>query len=157
MLLVVDEILTGMGRTGKMFCVEHSGLIPDVLVFGKGTAGGFPLSGIAVREEYNWALEKMSASTTYGGNPMACAAGLATLEVFEEEGILDNVAAVGSFVMKRLQEMQLQHRIIGDVRGRGLLLAIELVWDRTSKQPFNEAGEYVYRRAFEKGLAWIPA
>ncbi len=157
MLLVVDEILTGMGRTGKMFCVEHSGLIPDVLVFGKGTAGGFPLSVIAVREEYNWALEKMSASTTYGGNPMACAAGLATLEVFEEEGILDNVAAVGSFMMKRLQEMQQQHRIIGDVRGRGLLLAIELVWDRTSKQPFNEAGEYVYRRAFEKGLAWIPA
>ena len=88
---------------------------------------------------------------------MACAAGLATLEVFEEEGILDNVAAVGSFMMKRLREMQQQHRIIGDVRGRGLLLAIELVWDRTSKQPFNEAGEYVYRRAFEKGLAWIPA
>jgi 4-aminobutyrate aminotransferase-like enzyme len=157
MLLVVDEVLTGMGRTGKMFCVEHSGLIPDVLVFGKGTAGGFPLSGIAVREEYNWALEKMSASTTYGGNPMACAAGLATLEVFEEEEILDNVAAVGSFMMKRLQEIQQQHRIIGDVRGRGLLLAIELVLDRTSKQPFKEAGEYVYRRAFEKGLAWIPA
>ena len=157
MLLVVDEILTGMGRTGKMFCVEHYGVIPDLLVFGKGAAGGFPLSGIAVREQYVWALEKMSASTTYGGNPMACAAGLATLEVFEEEGILDNVSVVGSFIMKRLEEMLQSHRIIGDVRGKGLLLALELVHDKNEKQPFIEAGEYVYLRASERGIAWIPA
>jgi 4-aminobutyrate aminotransferase/4-aminobutyrate aminotransferase/(S)-3-amino-2-methylpropionate transaminase len=157
MLFVVDEILTGMGRTGKMFCVEHYDLIPDVLVFGKGTAGGFPLSGIAVREEIAWALEKMSASTTYGGNPMACAAGLATLEVFEEEGILDNVEAVSTFMLRELKKMKNGHSIIGDVRGKGLLLAIDLVRNPSGNEPFAEAGEYVYRAAFSRGLAWIPA
>jgi 4-aminobutyrate aminotransferase-like enzyme len=157
MLLVVDEILTGMGRTGKNFCVEHSGVVPDVLVFGKGTAGGFPLSGFAVRREHDWALEKMSASTTYGGNPMACAAGLATLEVMEEERILDNVNRVGAFLMERLRGMKERHPIVGDVRGRGLLLAVDLVKDRDSREPFAEAGKRVYEKAFSKGLAWIPA
>jgi 4-aminobutyrate aminotransferase/4-aminobutyrate aminotransferase/(S)-3-amino-2-methylpropionate transaminase len=157
MLLVVDEILTGMGRTGRMFCVEHTGVLPDAIVFGKGAAGGFPLSGIAVKEEHAWALEKMSASTTYGGNPMACAAALATLEVFEEEHILDNVNRVGAFVMKGLQKMREGHTIIGDVRGKGLLLAIDLVKDRHTREPFVEAGRMVYEKAFEKGLAWIPA
>ena len=157
MLLVVDEILTGMGRTGKMFCVEHYDVIPDILVFGKGTAGGFPLSGFAVREEHAWALEKMSASTTYGGNPLACAAGCATLEVFEEENLLDNVNTVGAFMMQELLKMKEQHKLIGDVRGKGLLLAIDLVKDRNTREPFVEAGKMVYERAFSKGVAWIPA
>jgi len=157
MLLVVDEILTGMGRTGKMFCVEHYGVVPDIIVFGKGTAGGFPLSGIAVKEEYDWALETMSASTTYGGNPMACAAAYATLEVFEEENILDNVNKVGAFIMDKLRMMKDEHKIIGDVRGKGLLLAIDLVKDKKTKEPFIEAGQIVYEKAFSKGLAWIPA
>jgi len=157
MLLVVDEILTGMGRTGKNFFVEHLGLVPDVIVFGKGTAGGFPLSGFAVRKENDWSLEKMSASTTYGGNPMACAAGLATLEVFQEENILDNVNMVGAFVMARMQKIKERHRIVGDVRGKGLLLAIDLVKDRTTREAFIEAGKMVYEKAFSRGLAWIPA
>ncbi|MFH0795787.1 MAG: aspartate aminotransferase family protein [Candidatus Omnitrophota bacterium] len=157
MLLVADEILTGMGRTGKMFCVEHCNVIPDIIVFGKGAAGGFPLSGFAIKEEYNWALEKMSASTTYGGNPMACAAAYATLEVFEEENILDNVNKVGAFIMNKLKIMKEEHKIIGDVRGKGLLLAIELVKDKNTKEPFPEAGRMVYKKAFSKGLAWIPA
>ena len=157
MLFVVDEILTGMGRTGKMFCVEHYEVIPDIIIFGKGTAGGFPLSGIAVREEHAWALEKMSASTTYGGNPMACAAACATLEVFEEENILDNVIEIGEILMRKLKKMKSSHKIIGDVRGRGLLMAIELVKDVNTKEPFVEAGRMVYEKAFIKGLAWIPA
>lgn len=156
MLLVVDEVLTGMGRTGKNFCVEHYGVVPDVIVFGKGTASGFPLSGFAIREEYSWALEKMSASTTYGGNPIACAAGLATLEVFEEEKILDNVNQVGSFIMRQLRRMKQAHPIIGDVRGKGLILGIDLVKDRETREPFIEAGKMVYQLAFRKGLAWIP-
>jgi 4-aminobutyrate aminotransferase-like enzyme len=157
MLLVADEILTGMGRTGKNFCVEHFGVVPDVIVFGKGTAGGFPLSGFAIRREYDWALEKMSASTTYGGNPMACAAGLATLEVFEEEKLLDNVNRVSAFLMDRLAKIKQAHPMVGDVRGKGLLLAIDLVKDRSSRDPFAEAGRMVYEKAFTKGLAWIPA
>ena len=157
MLLVVDEILAGMGRTGKNFCVEHYGVVPDIIVFGKGTAGGFPLSGFAIREEYDWALEKMSASTTYGGNPMACAAGYATLKVIKEERILENVNHVGGVMMKRLKQMKENHTIIGDVRGKGLLLAIDLVKDRDTKEPYTEAGKMVYEEAFRKGVAWIPA
>jgi 4-aminobutyrate aminotransferase/4-aminobutyrate aminotransferase/(S)-3-amino-2-methylpropionate transaminase len=157
MLLVADEILTGMGRTGKLFCVEHYGVIPDVIIFGKGTAGGFPLSGIAVKEEYSWALEKMSASTTYGGNPMACAAAYATLQIFEEEKILENVNKVGAFIFEKLNDMKVNHKIIGDVRGKGLLLAIDLVKDKNTNEPFVEAGKMVYEKAFTRGLAWIPA
>ena len=157
MLLVVDEVLSGMGRTGKMFCIEHYDVVPDILVFGKGTAGGFPLSGFAIKEEYGYALEKMSASTTYGGNPMACAAAYATLQVFEEENILDNVNRVGTFILEKLKKMKANHKIIGDVRGKGLLLAIDLVKDRDSNEPFIEAGKMVYEIAFKKGLAWIPA
>jgi 4-aminobutyrate aminotransferase-like enzyme len=99
----------------------------------------------------------MSASTTYGGNPMACAAGYATLQVFEEENILENVRKVGGFIMKKLEEMKRSHKIIGDVRGKGLLLAIDLVKDTNTKEPFIEAGKFVYENAFSKGLAWIPA
>jgi 4-aminobutyrate aminotransferase/4-aminobutyrate aminotransferase/(S)-3-amino-2-methylpropionate transaminase len=141
LLFVVDEILTGMGRTGKMFCVEHYDVVPDVIVFGKGTAGGFPLSGIAVKEEYS----------------VACAAAYATLEVFEEEKILENVNRVGLHIMKKLTKMKKEHKIIGDVRGKGLLLAIDLVQDETTRAPFIEAGKMVYEKAFSKGLAWIPA
>jgi 4-aminobutyrate aminotransferase-like enzyme len=157
MLLVVDEILAGMGRTGKNFCVDHYGVVPDIIVFGKGTAGGFPLSGFAIKEEYNWALEKMSASTTYGGNPMACAAGYAALQVFEEENLLENVNSVGASVMKKLESIKERHPMVGDVRGKGLLLAIDLVKDRNTREPFAEAGKMVYEKAFAKGLAWIPA
>jgi len=131
--------------------------VPDIIVFGKGVAGGFPISGFAIRKEYEWSLEKMSASTTYGGNPMACAAAYATLQVFEEENILENVVRVGKFIMDILIKMKSSHKIIGDVRGKGLLLAIDLVKDRQTKEPFIEAGKLVYQKAFSKGLAWIPA
>ncbi|MBM3705265.1 MAG: aspartate aminotransferase family protein [Actinobacteria bacterium] len=157
MLLVIDEILTGMGRTGRMFCVEHYGLVPDVIVLGKGVGGGFPVSAFAVKEEYSWALEKASASTTYGGNPIACAAGLATLEVIEEEKILANVNRVGKYLINRLEKLKENHPIVGDVRGKGLLLAIDLVRGRGTNEAFNEAGKAVYEKAFSRGLAWIPA
>lgn len=156
-LFVIDEILTGMGRTGRMFCVEHYNIVPDIIIFGKGTAGGFPLSGIAVRDEHSWALEMMSASTTYGGNPVACAAACATLQVFEEENLLANVKNLGKFIMKKLEKIKREHKIVGDVRGKGLLLAIDLVKDQNTREPFTEAGEMVYVRAFSKGLSWIPA
>ncbi|MCL4376766.1 MAG: aspartate aminotransferase family protein [Actinobacteria bacterium] len=157
MFLVDDEVLAGFGRTGKMFCCEYYDVVPDIIVFGKGVAGGFPISGFAIKKEYDWALEKMSASTTYGGNPMACAAGYATLQVFEEENILENVNKVGKFIMDKLSKMKQSHKIIGDVRGKGLLLAIDLVKDISTKEPFTEAGKFVYENAFSKGVAWIPA
>jgi 4-aminobutyrate aminotransferase/4-aminobutyrate aminotransferase/(S)-3-amino-2-methylpropionate transaminase len=112
---------------------------------------------MVVREEYGDALEKISASSSYGGNPMACAAALASIQVIEDENILENVKTVGNYFLKRMEQMKAQHPIIGDVKGKGFLLGIELVKDKTTKEPFEEAGKLVYQKAFRKGLAWIPA
>lgn len=155
--LVVDEVLTGFARTGKMFCVDHYGVIPDVIIMGKGMANGFPVTAFAIREEYTDVLEKISASTSYGGNPMASAACYASLTVIEEENIVERSAKLGEFCMKKLQEIYDNHKIVGEVRGKGCLLGIELVKDRHRREPFTKAGEMVYQKAFAKGVAWIPA
>jgi len=102
-------------------------------------------------------VEKISASTSYGGNPMACAAALASIEVIQEENLVERSAHLGEILMKRMKEMEQQYPIIGEVRGLGCLLGIELVKDKATKEPFEEAGQMVYRKAFQKGLAWIPA
>jgi 4-aminobutyrate aminotransferase-like enzyme len=156
-LLFADEVLTGIGRTGKLFCMEHWGVVPDVMTLGKGLGNGFPVTAVLVAERYKDAVEKISASTSYGGNPMACAAALASIEVLEEEGLVEHAAQVGQLMLQRMRKMQEEHPIIGEVRGKGLLLGIELVKDRSTKEPFEEAGTLVYKKAFEKGLAWIPA
>ncbi|MFQ6096243.1 MAG: aspartate aminotransferase family protein [Armatimonadota bacterium] len=156
-LLMADEVLTCMGRTGKMFCVEHWDTVPDVMTLGKSLGNGFPVTAMLVTDRYKDVVEKISASTSDGGNPMACAAALASIEVIEEEGLCERAASLGEFFMARMRQMQERHPIIGEVRGKGLLLGIELVKDRETKEPFLEAGEEVYRRAFGRGLAWIPA
>ncbi|MCL5073141.1 MAG: aspartate aminotransferase family protein [Actinobacteria bacterium] len=155
--LIVDEVLTCCARTGKMWCVDHYDVIPDIIVMGKGLANGFPCTAFAIKEEYTEVMDKISASTSYGGNPMAAAAGLASLEVIEEENIVEKSAKLGDFIMKRLKKMKDEHKIIGEVRGKGCLLGMELVKDRDTKEPFIEAGKRVYQVAFSKGLAWIPA
>lgn len=156
-LLYDDEVLAGMGRTGEWLTLNHWGVIPDIVTFGKSFGNGFPVTAMVVSEENGDALEKISASSSYGGNPMACAAALASIEVIEEEDILQNVRTVGDFFMKRMLKMKEQHPIIGDVKGKGFLLGIELVKDKTTKEPFDEAGKLVYQKAFRRGLAWIPA
>ncbi|MBL7735406.1 MAG: aspartate aminotransferase family protein [Chitinophagaceae bacterium] len=156
-LLYDDEVLAGMGRTGEWLALNHWNVIPDIVTFGKSFGNGFPVTALVVSEENGEALEKISASSSYGGNPMACAAALASIEVIEEENILENVRSVGAYFMKRMQQMKAEHPIIGDVKGKGFLLGIELVKDKTTKEPFAEAGVSVYRKAFKKGLAWIPA
>ena len=156
-LLYADEVLTGMGRTGEWLCMSHWNVLPDIVTFGKSFGNGFPVTAMVVSEENAGALEKISASSSYGGNPMACAAALASLEVIEEEDLLANVHRVGSFFQKRLQAMKAAHPIVGDVKGKGFLLGIELVKDKATKEPFEEAGKLVYQKAFRKGLAWIPA
>jgi 4-aminobutyrate aminotransferase-like enzyme len=155
--LIVDEVLTCCARTGKMWCVDHYDVVPDVIIMGKGLANGFPCTAFAVKEEYTEVMDKISASTSYGGNPMAAAAGLASLEVIEEEDIVEKSAKLGDFIMKRLLKMKDEHKIIGEVRGKGCLLGMELVKDQKTKEPFIEAGKRVYQVAFSKGLAWIPA
>lgn len=155
-LLFADEVLMGTGRSGKMWCMEHYDTQPDIMTIGKGFGNGFPVTAMMIREEYKEALEKISASTSYGGNPMACAAALACLEVIEEENLCDKSAATGKAMLKRLEEIKERHSIVGDVRGCGMYLGMELVKDRETKEAFTEAGIMVYQKAFSKGVAWVP-
>ncbi len=156
-LLVADEVLTGMGRTGKFLALEHWGVIPDVVTLGKGLGNGFPVTAMVVREPYAQSVEKISASTSYGGNPVACAAALASIKAIEEEGLLENAARLEEYFIKRLNQIKQDHPIVGDVRCKGCLMGVELVKDRNTKEPFAEAGRLVYQSAFRRGLAWIPA
>ena len=156
-LLMIDEVLTGMARTGKWLCMEHWGVIPDVVTLGKGFGNGFPVTCVAVREPYKESFESISASSSYGGNPMACAAALACIEAIEEEQLNERSAHLGELALKRMERMKAEHPIVGDVRAKGCLMGIELVKDRATKEPFDEAGKMVYQKAFAKGLAWIPA
>lgn len=156
-LLMADEVLTSWARTGKWLCMEHWGVVPDVVTIGKGFGNGFPVTCVAVREPYMESFESISASSSYGGNPMACAAALASIEVIEEENLLERSLHLGELAFKRMRQMLSEHKIIGDVRAKGCLMGIELVKDRSTKEPFDEAGKRVYQKAFRKGLAWIPA
>ena len=156
-LLMADEVLTSMGRTGKWLAMEHWGVVPDVVTLGKGFGNGFPVTAVAVREPYKEAIEKISASSSYGGNPVACAAALACFEVIEEERLLDRALHLEQLAMKYMKGMMARHKIVGDVRAKGCLMGIELVKDLAAKTPFDQAGRLVYQKAFAKGLAWIPA
>jgi len=156
-LLFADEVLNCWGRTGKWLAIEHWDVLPDVVTLGKGFGNGFPITAMVTREPYKEAVETISASTSYGGNPMACAAALASIEVIEEEHLLANAKKLEAFFLPRLKKMMDDHPIVGDVRCLGCLMGVELVKDRNSKEPFDEAGRMVYQKAFGKGLAWIPA
>lgn len=162
MLLIADEILCGSGRTGppdgSLWCSKgHYNVTPDILIMGKGIANGYPVTAFMTTEEIMEKAPPHAFSTSYGSNPVACAAVLASLEVIEEERLVKNASKVGKFILKRLKEIQEEHETVGEVRGKGLLLGMELVKNRRSKEPFQEAGHLVYRKAFEKGLAWVPA
>ncbi|MGQ9684343.1 MAG: aspartate aminotransferase family protein [Anaerolineae bacterium] len=156
-MMMADEVLTCMARTGKMFAMEHWNTVPDVMTLGKGFGNGFPVTAMLVSEEHKEAIEKISASTSYGGNPMACAAALASLEVIEEENLCQRSAHLGELLLKRMRPWVERYPIVGEVRGLGCLLGIELVKDKATKEPFDKAGQLVYQKAFRKGLAWIPA
>ena len=157
LLLMADEVLTSMGRTGTYLAMEHWNVVPDVVTLGKGFGNGFPVTAVAVREHLMEHFESISASSSYGGNPMACAAALACIEVIEEENLLARSTALGELAMTRMKKMMREHKIVGDVRAKGCLMGIELVKDKATKEPFDEAGKRVYQKAFAKGLAWIPA
>jgi 4-aminobutyrate aminotransferase-like enzyme len=156
-LFVADEVLTCMGRTGKILAMEHWGVVPDIVTLGKGFGNGYPVTAMVVREPYAASVEKISASTSYGGNPVACAAALACINAIEDEGLLENASRLEGYFTGRLREIKQRHPIVGDTRCKGCLMGVELVKDRTTKEPFDEAGRLVYQRAFRKGLAWIPA
>ena len=156
-LLFADEVLTCMGRTGKYLCMEHWDTLPDVATLGKGLGNGFPVTAMVVRQPYAKAVDKISASTSYGGNPMACAAVLASVTVMIEEGINEHVQELEVLFRKRMADWTTKYEIVGDTRVKGCLMGVELVKNKETKEPFNEAGKLVYQTAFRKGLAWIPA
>lgn len=156
-LMMADEVLTCMARTGKMFAMENWDTVPDVMTLGKGFGNGFPVTAMLVADKFKDVVEKISASTSYGGNPMACAAALASIEVIEEENLCERSARLGEILLKEMMAMEKRHSIIGEVRGMGCLLGIELVKNKETREPFEEAGRLVYQKAFSKGLAWIPA
>jgi 4-aminobutyrate aminotransferase-like enzyme len=151
-LLMTDEILTGSGRSGKWLCTDYWGVTPDITVLGKGLGNGFPMSALLIKAEYAQEMHKIAPSTTFGGNPMACAAGLATLEVIEEEQIMDQAVAIGDYLLAKIKELKDRHPIIGDVRGKGCLLGIEFVKDRQTKEPFYEASAEIYKECMKRKL-----
>jgi 4-aminobutyrate aminotransferase/(S)-3-amino-2-methylpropionate transaminase len=153
-VLVVDEVQTGYGRTGKMFAIEHfgNGVEPDLMTVAKSIAAGLPLSGVVGRAEIMDAPGDSAIGGTYVGNPVAQAAALAVLDVFEEEGLCERAAAIGETMRSRMQAWQERWDAIGDVRGLGAMLAIELVHDRATKNPAPDLASAVVEAAAERGL-----
>jgi 4-aminobutyrate aminotransferase/(S)-3-amino-2-methylpropionate transaminase len=151
-LFIADEIQSGMGRTGKMFAIEHWGVEPDLITVAKSLAAGMPLSAVVGRAEIMDSVHPSGIGGTYGANPVACRAGLAVMEIFEEENILAKAQALGEKLRKRLVELQARFEIIGDVRGKGPMLALELVRDRKTKEPAADEAKALVKTCFEKGL-----
>jgi 4-aminobutyrate aminotransferase len=149
-MLIVDEVQSGMGRTGKWWAIEHFDTEPDIITSAKGIASGMPLGAcIARRDIMDW--EKGSHGNTFGGNPISCAAALATIDLIEKE-YLKNAAEVGEYTLDALAEIQMRHPSIGDVRGIGLMIGVEFVTDRETKEPAEKLQDRVVDLAFERGL-----
>jgi 4-aminobutyrate aminotransferase-like enzyme len=155
-LLIADEMLTGFGRTGRMWGCDHEGVVPDVLTVGKGIGGGFPMSGVVSTDALTRAKpfgNPSGSSSSYGGNPLAAAAGLASLEIIVKEDLAGNAERVGAVMLARLQGLQEKYRFVGDVRGKGLMLGLELVQDRATKALLpKEVTQALYRECLRRGL-----
>ncbi len=154
-LLVADEVQSGMGRTGAMFAVEHAGVQPDIIAMAKGIASGMPL-GVATARAGVMDWTPGAHASTFGGNPVSCAAALATIELLQG-GLVSNAAAVGAFLMDGLVGLQEKHALIGDVRGKGLMIGIELVKDRATKARATAERDRVVNEAFSRGLLVLGA
>lgn len=154
-LMIVDEVQSGAGRTGKMWAIEHENVEPDMVCFAKGIGSGMPIGGMIARDDImTW--RGGAHGSTYGGNPVACASALATIEVIQNEGLLERSAELGTYVLNRFRDMQTRHPSIGDVRGRGLMLGMEFVQDRDSKKPAPKVRDALNQIGFEKGILLLP-
>ncbi len=154
-VLIADEVQGGMARTGKMFSIEHSGVAPDLITVAKGLGGGFPLSGVIGRAAIMDAAHPGGLGGTYGGNPIGIAAAHAVLDVIESEELCARAARIGQSLQSRLQALQKQFACIGDVRGLGAMVALELVKDRTSREPDAELTAAVLAHAEKRGLVLL--
>ena len=156
-LFIADEIQTGFGRTGKLFASEHYNLVPDILVTAKSLAGGLPLAAITGRADVLDTGNVGGLGGTYGGNPLACAAALAVLKVMEEEKLPARAQKVGDKIRERFTEWATRFPQIGDVRGLGAMIAMELVQDRQSKEPAKDLTTKVLAEALKRGLLLLSA
>ncbi|MEA3440266.1 MAG: acetyl ornithine aminotransferase family protein [Chloroflexota bacterium] len=149
-LLIVDEVQSGMGRTGKMWAIEHFNIQPDIVCAAKGIASGMPLGAMIARAELvTWPIG--AHGNTYGGNPIACAAALATIELLQD-GLIQNAREMGEYFKDALEEIKVRHPSIGEVRGKGLMIGVDLVKDRETKEPASDLRDRVVEEAFKRGL-----
>ena len=153
-LLVVDEVQSGIGRTGKWFAVEHTGVHPDIVCMAKGIASGMPL-GITMSKAEIMDWVPGSHASTFGGNPVCIAAALATLDVIENERLLKNSQEVGDYMMQRMADWPKKHKIVGDVRGRGLMIGVEIVKDQKTLEYGNIERDRIVQQAFEHGVLFL--
>ena len=154
-LLIFDEIPQCLGRTGRMFVSEHWGVEPDILVLGKGLGGGIvPMAAIVTRPDLDVMADRALGHYTHEKNPVTCAAALATIDYIEKEGLVDRARELGLHALARMNELARRHRLIGDVRGLGLLMGIELVQDRETRAPANDEADRVMYGALERGLSF---
>ena len=151
-LLIADEVQTGYGRTGRMWGFEHAGIVPDVVCIAKAIANGLPLSALATSRALQERWGKGAHGSTYGGNPVACAAGIAVLESIQGDGLVENAARRGAELTTGLRSMMAEDERIGDVRGPGLMIGVELVADRATKRPDGDLANRVQARAADLGL-----
>ncbi len=155
-VLIADEMITGFGRTGKMWGVEHTAVRPDIMTVGKGMGSGFPVSGVLMTQEVAQAkpfAKPSASSSSYGGNPLAAVAVGQTLRAIQEENLVENSRRVGAVLLARLQSLQEKFEFVGDVRGRGLMIGIDLVRDRRTKQELSHrVTEVIFKEALRRGL-----
>ncbi|MDG6977486.1 MAG: acetyl ornithine aminotransferase family protein [Nitrososphaerota archaeon] len=156
-LMVADEVQTGIGRSGKFFAVEHFGLEPDVISVAKGLASGMPLGGIVARADVMRSWVPGQHASTFGANPVAVEAALATLEVIRTERLIQNAERMGRVAMKRLEEMKERYEVVGDVRGKGLFIGVEVVKSKKTKRRGIEEAQAVTAECFKRGLILITA
>jgi 4-aminobutyrate aminotransferase len=151
-LLIADEIITGFGRTGELFAMNHFGVVPDILACGKGMASGFPISAIITTPEIAGSWHAYQQSSTFLGNPVGAAAALASIAEVEDRGLVERARTEGAYFKQRLEELREKHPLIGDVRGIGMMVAIELVQDRTTKSPASAEGKRVVAKLLQRGI-----
>ena len=154
-LFIDDEVQAGIGRTGRWFAIEHHGVVPDIVTMAKALGGGLPMGAVALRADLDFTVSG-AHSNTFGGNLVAAAASLATLEVIEKERLLDNARIQGAYLVDRLRELQARYIEIGDVRGLGLMTATEFVRDRRTKEPAVRFRDHVLEEAYRRGLILLP-
>jgi 4-aminobutyrate aminotransferase len=150
-LLIDDEVQSGMGRTGKWFAIEHWGVEPDIITTSKALASGMPLGAtIAKSKIMDWVAG--SHASTFGGNPVSCAAAAAVIDIIKEEKLLENATKQGAYIMKRLTELMEKSEIIGDVRGKGLMIGMEIVEDKEGKKPAPQKVSEIMTRSWKRGV-----